>query len=164
MVSRAKKYQWSSAAAHCGQRCDPLLSEIPLSAPHDDWRDWPAEGLPEEEHERIRRAAKRGAPYASESFLRELERLLDLRLLPRKPGPNSSSYTEHFAPIPCQPQLKPRQSRALTTHSGPVPGRCPGRFGGIAAHTLDHRADVFEALRGYNPIAVDEVLGVLNRS
>ncbi len=91
MVSRAEKYPWSSAAAHCGQRCDPLLSEIPLTSPHDDWRAWLAEGLPEEEHKRIRRATKRGAPYASESFIRELERLLDLRLLPRKPGPNSSS-------------------------------------------------------------------------
>jgi len=91
MVSRAEKYQWSSAAAHCGQRDDPLLSEIPLSAPHDDWRDWLAEGLPEAEHKRIRRATKRGAPYASESFIRELEQLLDLRLLPRKLGPNSSS-------------------------------------------------------------------------
>lgn len=91
LVSRAEKYQWSSAAAHCGQRCDPLLSEIPLPAPHGDWRAWLTEDLPEEEHERIRRAAKRGAPYASESFIRELERLLNLRLLPRKPGPNSSS-------------------------------------------------------------------------
>jgi putative transposase len=91
MVSRAEKYRWSSAAAHCGQRGDPLLSEIPMSAPHDDWRDWLAEGLPEEEQERIRRATRRGAPYASESFIRELERLLDLRLLPRKTGPISSS-------------------------------------------------------------------------
>jgi putative transposase len=91
MVSRAEKYPWSSAAAHCGKRCDPLLSEIPLSTPHDDWRDWLAEGLPEEEHERIRRATRRGAPYASESFIRELERLLDLPLLRRKPGRNSSS-------------------------------------------------------------------------
>ena len=91
MASRAEKYRWSSAAAHCGQRGDPLLSEIPMSAPHDDWRDWLAEGLPEEEQERIRRATRRGAPYASESFIRELERLLDLRLLPRKPGPICSS-------------------------------------------------------------------------
>ncbi len=91
MVSRAEKYPWSSAAAHCGQRCDPLLSEIPLPAPYDDWRAWLTEGLPEEELERIRRAARRGAPYASESFIRELERLLNLRLLPQKPGLNSSS-------------------------------------------------------------------------
>ena len=91
MDSRAEKHRQSSAIAHCGQRCDPLLSEIPLPALYDDWRDWLAEGLPEEEHERIRRAARRGAPYASESLIRELERLLALRLLPRKPGPNSSS-------------------------------------------------------------------------
>ncbi len=91
IVSRAEKYPWSSAAAHCGLRCDPLLSEIPLSPPHGDWRDWLAEGLSEEEQERIRRASRRGAPYASESFIRELERLLDLPLIRRKPGRSSSS-------------------------------------------------------------------------
>ena len=92
IVSRAEAYKWSSAPAHCGLRRDPLLSEIPLAAPHiDNWSAWLAESLPEEEHRRIRQAVKRGAPYASERFIRELERLLDLCLLPRKRGPKRSS-------------------------------------------------------------------------
>ncbi|MDX9973821.1 MAG: transposase, partial [FCB group bacterium] len=41
LVARAEDYPWSSAAAHCGQRHDPLVAEAPDFADAvGDWTAW----------------------------------------------------------------------------------------------------------------------------
>jgi putative transposase len=42
MVRRAENYAWSSAAAHCGMREDPVLSCLPKGRPVEvvDWSAW----------------------------------------------------------------------------------------------------------------------------
>ena len=91
IVSRAEAYKWSSAPAHCGLRRDPLLSKIPLAATHiDHWSAWLAEGLPEEEHRRIRRATKKRSPICFGEIQSRVGAVARSLLPPRKPGPKSS--------------------------------------------------------------------------
>jgi len=41
LAARAETYPWSSAAAHCGLRPDPVLSrDLPLRTKVDDWAAW----------------------------------------------------------------------------------------------------------------------------
>lgn len=87
LVERAEDYRWSSAPAHCGLGLDPLLDpDFPPDGLISDWRAWLAEELPKETLRFIREATLKGVPCAKESFVREIERLTGLRLLPRRPG------------------------------------------------------------------------------
>ncbi|HEY2933513.1 MAG TPA: transposase [Acidobacteriota bacterium] len=86
MVARAEDYPWSSAAANCGVRHDPVLSDgLPLKQIIPDWAKWLEQPTTEEEFERIRRMTRAGRPCGSEQFIEELEKLfgLDLRQKPR---------------------------------------------------------------------------------
>ena len=87
MVERAQDYPWSSAAAHCGPRSDPLLASFdinPLLIP--DWSEWLAAGQPVAEIETIRRNTRTGRPSGSEEFIKGLEAGLGRRLRPAKRG------------------------------------------------------------------------------
>jgi putative transposase len=87
LVARAWEYRWSSAAAHCGLRADPLLSGDLEQADHVG--DWKAFLSSEDEAEvrLLRRQTRTGRPCGGEAFVRGLEALLGRRLLRRKPGP-----------------------------------------------------------------------------
>jgi putative transposase len=88
IVDRAEDYQWSSAAAHCGLRDDPILGEgLPLIADIPNWSTWLSEGERQEDIDFIRERTRTGRPCSSDDFARALEARLGRSLLPRKRGP-----------------------------------------------------------------------------
>jgi putative transposase len=82
MVRRAEDYLWSSAAAHCGMRSDPLLSPLPEPRPAaaSNWSEW----LAEEEDEKIittlRLRTRTGRPFGDKRFIAEVEARLNRRV------------------------------------------------------------------------------------
>lgn len=90
MVRRAENHPWSSAAAHCGLRDDPLLTTARpwherLSAVKD-WSAWLAEGDEAEELATLRRNVDKGLPCGAETFLARLEKLAGRPLRVRPVG------------------------------------------------------------------------------
>ena len=85
LVERAEDWAWSSAAAHCGRRDDPLLSPADMPWPV---ADWPAYLADEEDGEvaTIRRQTTTGRPCGSRAFIEQLESVLSRRLALQKPG------------------------------------------------------------------------------
>lgn len=89
IVRKAENYPWSSAAAHCGLRDDPVLAQSLAWAERfgaiDDWSAWLAEGDQSDQLDVLRRRVERGLPCGSDQFIRKLERRvgLDLTLRPR---------------------------------------------------------------------------------
>ncbi len=85
LVARAEDYRWSSAAAKCGLRFDPLpAADHPLEGVIQDWSAWLEGAEPEEELRKIRECTQRGYPYASEEFVRMLEEQCGRKLLPQR--------------------------------------------------------------------------------
>jgi putative transposase len=88
MVRKAERYAWSSAAAHCGSRADPLLSPLPPGdwpAP-SEWAAWLAQGDEERAVTVLRQCTRTGRPAGDKSFVARLESLLGRRLWPRPAG------------------------------------------------------------------------------
>lgn len=88
IVARAQDYPWSSAAAHCEKRSDPLLeptSKSSLLRGIGDWSSWLAAGVPDECGKLLRRNARLGLPCGSASFVEQLGRMAgrDLRFHPQ---------------------------------------------------------------------------------
>jgi len=89
MVARAEDYAWSSAAAHCGLRADPLLNSA--LAPAGVVRDW-SEGLKTEDEQQtqaLRRQTLSGRPCGSLAFVLQLEARIGRVLQPLKRGRRS---------------------------------------------------------------------------
>ncbi len=88
MVRRSENYLWSSAAAHCGNREDKLLTTKSYWKKQiesiGDWSAWLAEGDSEEEMVILRRNVEKGLPCGSERFIRKLEKRVG-RLLRYRP-------------------------------------------------------------------------------
>ena len=78
MVVRAEAYRWSSAAAHCGVRDDPILEtgrEWTRSiATGTDWSKWLSEPDEPEKMEILRRNVDKGLPCGSERFIEQLSK------------------------------------------------------------------------------------------
>ncbi|GJL51185.1 MAG: hypothetical protein NPIRA01_24120 [Nitrospirales bacterium] len=77
LVLKAERYRWSSAAAHCHIREDPVLTTkagwwAQFNAIYD-WASWLAEGDEPEKLTVIRRHIEKGLPCGSERFLKKLE-------------------------------------------------------------------------------------------
>jgi len=85
LVARAEDWPWSSAAAHCGRRTDPLLSPIQMPWPVPDWTDY-LRTEDERMVEAIRRQTMTGRPSGSDSFVARLEGLIGRILHPQKRG------------------------------------------------------------------------------
>ena len=87
VVRKAERYPWSSAAAHCGLRADPLLADAEeLTRRVGDWSAWLREGEDEVMVSSIRRSTRTGRPAGSDRFIARLERLLGRALRPKKGG------------------------------------------------------------------------------
>ena len=86
LVARAEDWPWSSAAAHCGLRGDPLLSPVEMPWPVADWSAYLGEE-DEAEREAIRQQTRTGRPCGSAAFLDHLQSTLGPILRPRKRGP-----------------------------------------------------------------------------
>lgn len=77
MVDMAEAYGWSSAAAHCGLRADPLLTRDPdwcatLNSV-DGWASWLRDEDPPERVKELRDLSRRSLPCGSEDFVRGLQ-------------------------------------------------------------------------------------------
>jgi len=86
LTARGEDWPWSSAAAHCGLRSDPLLSPVEMPWPVPDWSAYLRE-TDEAELTPIRRQTMTGRPCGSKEFVAHLESLLGRILHPRKRGP-----------------------------------------------------------------------------
>jgi REP-associated tyrosine transposase len=84
-VPRAEDWAWSSAAAHCGLREDPLLSPIDMPWPVANWSEY-LRDEDEDDVERVRGNTRTGRPLGCASFLQTLEALLGRSLVPGKRG------------------------------------------------------------------------------
>lgn len=78
MVRSAENYRWSSAAAHCGLKEDPVLATdrewLSQVKSMGGWSAWLAEGDRPEQLEVLRQYVERGLPCGAEGFIRKLER------------------------------------------------------------------------------------------
>ena len=74
---RAEDYPWSSAAAHCGLRFDPLLTvKSPwqqLTAGIGDWSAWLAKGDEQRSIDKLRDHVSKGLPCGIPTFIENLE-------------------------------------------------------------------------------------------
>jgi len=90
IVPRAEHYAWSSAAAHCNLKQDPLLTTDPVWARQlewtTDWSAWLAEGDESQQLEVLRRNVQIGMPCGAEDFVRGLERISGRDLRARSRG------------------------------------------------------------------------------
>jgi putative transposase len=93
MICRAETYPWSSAAAHCGLRNDPLLTKCGAWTRRitaiSDWSAWLAAGDAPESLDVLRRRAVKGLPCGSPEFIEALEKAVgrDLQERPRGRSP-----------------------------------------------------------------------------
>ena len=97
LVKRAEDYAWSSAAAHCGRRSDPVLgSDWPPAGVVADWSAWLAIEQEPQEIKTIRERTMTGRPCGHTPFLERLETILGRALKPKKPG-RKRKGTKHGA-------------------------------------------------------------------
>ena len=81
LISRAEDYRWSSAAAHCGQRSDPILSnDLPLTQCVENWTAWLAMTNTEDHDRKLRERTESGYPCGSDEFVIGLEQQLGRRI------------------------------------------------------------------------------------
>jgi putative transposase len=89
LVARAEDFSWSSAAAHCGIRGDPLVDSRPRSilfAGIADWSGWLAEGVAEDSIAVLRKHARQNLPCGSQQFVTQLEQAAGRSLQYRPAG------------------------------------------------------------------------------
>ncbi len=90
IVRKAERYQWSSAAGHCGLREDEVLTTRrkwqKQQDQMDDWSVWLREGNDKGELEIIRSRVERGLPCGSARFINKLERKVGHALTFRPQG------------------------------------------------------------------------------
>jgi len=76
MIDRAENFQWSSAAAHCGNRVDGVLHlESRWNkqfAVVEDWSAWLSEGDDMEKVRILRQNAEKGLPCGNSDFVQRL--------------------------------------------------------------------------------------------
>ncbi|MBF0283086.1 MAG: transposase [Magnetococcales bacterium] len=87
LVKKARKYPWSSVAAHLGEGKDPLVHPSPVVERVEKWGAFLKEPLPPAVVEKLLLHSRTGRPLGEPTFLKALEAELDRPLLPRKPGP-----------------------------------------------------------------------------
>ncbi len=87
LVETAVDYPWSSAAAHCGLRPEPLLSGgLPGELTAADWARELATPVSEAELIRLRRRTGRGQPCGDDAFVARVAALIGRELSTRGPG------------------------------------------------------------------------------
>jgi putative transposase len=99
IVARAEDYRWSSAAAHCGLRRDPLLADAGQwfadPATGAGWAAWLEQGDRPDHLEVIRKNVQRTVPCGSEAFVAKLEHQVGRPLRPAARGrPRKSGEPE----------------------------------------------------------------------
>jgi len=90
MVKYAEDYPWSSAAARCAGRHDPVLADgLPLTKAIDDWQAWLREPFANEgaQFDAIRQYTHTGRPCGDQHFVEALEEKTGRTLRPKPRGP-----------------------------------------------------------------------------
>jgi putative transposase len=105
MVSIADEYPWSSAAAHCGLRNDPIVEAHP---PHSvlsgitNWSRWLAEGVADEISRTLRLHASQNLPCGSPEFMARVEQAAGRKLQFRSPGRPKKTMQKQKGRLPNQ--------------------------------------------------------------
>ncbi len=90
MVRKAENYRWSSAAAHCGLKRDPVLTKKPSWQRQfeniGNWSAWLAEGDEPEQLGILRRNVESGLPCGADKFIQKLEKMTGQTLQYRPRG------------------------------------------------------------------------------
>jgi putative transposase len=103
MVDRAERYRWSSAPAHCGPGADPVLTRdavwLETLRSVDNWPDWLADFDAPVQLDTLRGHVRRSLPCGNEEFVRQLERLAGLPLVPKARGRPRKGVDEDVRPL-----------------------------------------------------------------
>lgn len=87
IVADAEAYPWSSAAAHCGLRRDPLLSpDLHLTEEIEDWASWLRQREDTLAIETLRRRTLRGLPCGGDDFVAGIEAMTGRLFVDRARG------------------------------------------------------------------------------
>jgi len=76
MIAKAEDYPWSSAAAHCGLKTEPLLASLPDvmgGISQEAWSEWLALSENQAMTDVIQRNIEKGLPCGSDTFIDKLE-------------------------------------------------------------------------------------------
>ena len=87
----ADDWRWSSVHSHLHLKPDKLITDAPMRALVDNWREYLAEGNSKTVNDDLRRHTSSGRPAGSDRFIENLEALTGRRLRYRKPGPEPKS-------------------------------------------------------------------------
>jgi len=99
LVSEAKTWPRSNAAAHCGMTTADTSLSMELWAKHWDsasWREYLTEGGSEDEIQAIRQSTHTGRPLGEEAFVKNLEETMNRTLSPQRGG-RPTNQTERSA-------------------------------------------------------------------
>jgi len=91
-------YPWSSAGAHTKGNNDKLVAVQPLLDITDNWREFLAGGITEEEYKTLRRHERTGRPLGDEKFVIMLEQKLCKILIPQKGGRPKKQKNQYGVP------------------------------------------------------------------
>lgn len=97
MVARAEDYPWSSAAARCARRNDPVLADgIPLTEAIEDWQAWLREPFANEgaHFDAICQQTHTGRPCGAPSFVEDLEQATGRPCAPNPAAPGGERNTK----------------------------------------------------------------------
>jgi putative transposase len=88
LVKKPEAWRWSSAAAHAKRKDDILVRTKPLLAMiKSPWGKFFSVDVQESDMALFRKHERTGWPIGDDAFIERLERLLDRKLKPKKPGP-----------------------------------------------------------------------------
>ena len=87
MVIHPASYPWSSARAHLGMASSEILNTQALLDRMPAWNEFLLKGITEIAIKMLEKHQRTGRPLGSKKFLRDLEKLTGLSLVPQKPGP-----------------------------------------------------------------------------
>ena len=88
LVKTPEAWRWSSAAAHVKRKDDILVRTKPLAAMiKSSWKKFLSVDVRESDMELFRKHERTGRPIGDDAFIERLEKLLNRKLKPKKPGP-----------------------------------------------------------------------------
>ena len=88
LIKKPEAWQWSSAGAHIQGKDDILVKTTPLlEIVNKNWSEFLAIDVHDSEIEIFRKHERTGRPLGTETFIKKVERFLNRRLRPQKPGP-----------------------------------------------------------------------------
>ena len=88
LVKKPEAWRWSSAAAHAKRKDDILVRTKPLLAMiKSPWKKFLSADVQESDMALFRKHERTGRPMGDDAFIARLERLLDRKFKPKKPGP-----------------------------------------------------------------------------